>query len=562
MHSYYSHVNSELLCSMPMDAHVIIECGCGTGVLGKAYKERNPRAFYVGIELNESVAKEAREYLDLVICGDIERIDIKEVLATLAIEQVDCLIYGDVLEHLNNPWKLLQEHSQLLSEKGLVVASIPNVQNWWLIANLIAGRWEYTDSGLLDRTHLRFFTLESIRKLFSEAGLFIHEMRSRIVENPQRKRIQEILRRTAQELGVENLAQNETQMSALQYIVRAGKNRIKHRMLLHAMLGEPKVTAAVRIREPHLFCSTQPTVRCIENVEKVEWPDSFANEHKVFIWQRFSPRTFEQQKDLIRRGYLIICEIDDDPERWPNTYEKKDYLAFRSCHAVQVSTEPLAEFIRQYNPNVKVFANQIAVLPEFVKRDGKKQVTLFFGALNRESDWQPIMASLNQVLSEFPHRVIVIHDRKFYEALNTDHKEFVPFCPYEKYQELLRQADVALLPLQENRFNSMKSELKFLECAANSVVALASPTVYSKYVQEGRTGFVYRSPEEFEEKARQILGDAALRQKVAQEAYQWVKENRMLAYHYKERLEWYASLWENYEKLTQDIFRRMQEISD
>ncbi len=555
--SYYGNVNPDLLRFMPPDAKVILECGCGEGQLGRAYKDRNPDVFYIGMELNPKAAATARKYLDLVIEGDLEGSTCAEQIVA-KVQAVDCIVYGDVLEHLRDPWLVLKEHSRLLHENGQVIACIPNVQHWQLLVNLLKGQWEYQDEGLLDRTHLRFFTLDSIKQLFQQATLTIFDIVPRIFEHPHRQGVQEALWKTAQALGVESQQAFAVQTGALQYVVRALKKPQSDRLLLHSLLGETKVCSRVRIGEPHAFCLTKPGVRVKHDIDTVVWPPPIQGEKKVFIWQRVAVQSFAQQEELLRRKYLIVYEMDDDPDRWEKLYKDNGYMAFRSCHAVQVSTEALAEFIRPYNPHVKVFENQLAVLPPWQGKIKKEQVHLFFGALNRKHDWLPIMGKLNSVLEKTPHQLTVVHDREFFEALETQHKRFVPFCEYGQYMQLLRQADVALLPLEENRFNSMKSDLKFLECAANGVVCLASPTVYEKSIRQGETGLIYHNLEEFEEKLQLVMREHSLREEIALRAYAWVKENRLLARHYQERLSWYAVLWGQYDQLTEELFQRMK----
>ena len=122
---------------------------------------------------------------------------------------------------------------------------------------------------------------------------------------------------------------------------------------------------------------------------------------------------------------------------------------------------------------------------------------------------------------------------------------------------MLSQSDIAFLPLADNRFNRMKSDLKFLECAAHGVVALASPIVYADSIQDGTTGLIYRSPAEFGEKLTGLMKNGAKRRKIAAQAYQWVKENRMLCRHYRARLEWYQSLRDQYDELTKELYQRM-----
>ncbi|MBP2628368.1 MAG: putative glycosyl transferase [Firmicutes bacterium] len=331
-------------------------------------------------------------------------------------------------------------------------------------------------------------------------------------------------------------------------------------LLIQAILGETKVCSRVRISEPHAFCQTIPGVRTIEQPLTADLNVGLPGEDKVFIWQRTWPQNMEQQQMLIKRNYLTVAEIDDDPLRWREYHEGNDFFAFRACHAVQTSTEPLAEYLRQFNPHVAVFPNQIAYLPPPRRYDAGKPITLFFGALNREQDWQDIIPVLNGILAQWRSKVVVqvIHDRLFFDALQTPYKEFIPFCQYEEYQQMLHAADIALLPLSPTRFNSMKSDLKFLECAAHGVVALASPTVYEATIVDGITGLIYHTPEEFAQYLQSLLEGGQWRHRLAGKAYEWVKTHRLLGAHYHLRIEWYNNLLNNYGVLTEEIYRRLR----
>ena len=555
MDKYYSHVNEDLLKFIPRNAAVILEIGCGAGTLGQAYKRQNPFCRYIGVECNREVAEQAREVLDEVFCVDVETAHASDFLSD--DEKIDCLVFGDVIEHLRDPWRVLKELKSCLSDTGQVLASIPNVQNWWLLRNLLAGQWPYSDRGLLDRSHLRFFTLSSILDLFKQSGIIVTEVISRTNIDPDDEKTLDILLPVVSKFSGADDNTNRIHLSTYQYIVRASLRPPQHKFSLQALLGETLVCSRVRITEPHAFCRTVPRVRVAESKGPIQLLPDSAGENKVFIWQRLSPPSFQTQEELLRRGYLIIYEIDDDPQRWRESYERSDYLAFRSCHAVQVSTEALAAAVRQYNPHVMVFPNQVAELPP-PRVYGEGPLELFFGALNREQDWPEIMPFLNDCLRETEHHVTVVHDRLFFDALATKNKEFVPLCPYEQYQQLLSQADIAVLPLTDTHFNRMKSDLKFLECAANGVVALASPVVYAQTIQDGSTGLIYRSPQEFGEKLARLLQDAPWRRELAGKAYEWVKENRLLCRHYEKRLAWYESLREQYDLLTEEIYQRMK----
>ena len=554
---YYANVNPDILCYMPPDAATVLEVGCGAGALGRAFKQRNPLGRYIGVEIFSEAADIARQDLDTVICGDVEAISLESILQ--ADEKIDCIVYGDVLEHMKDPWRVLKAQSDFLSDEGQVLACIPNVQHWRVIGKLIGGQWEYNEKGVQDKNHLRFFTLDEIVKLFAQAGLQIYEIIPRVYDAPPNEKVFEVLLGAAKELGIPDNPIHKVRLAASQFVVRAGKQLRPQPVLLHALLGETMVCSRVRISEPHSFCATVPGVKAVEDISIVnEGPAGRDDENKVFFWQRVAPESFAQYEILLRRGYLMISEFDDHPMVAPKEFSRNNFESFRACHAVQVSTEPLAGLMRQYNPNVAVFLNQIAELPA-PRKYSEGPIRLFFGALNREADWPEIIPVIDKCLSGSSHEVTVIHDRKFYDALATKNKRFVPVCPFAQYRELLSQTDIAFLPLKDTPFNRMKSDLKFLECAANGVVALASPVVYENSIRDGDTGSLYRSPKEFGEKLSLLMRDGELRRRIAANAYQWVKHNRMLSQHYRARLEWYQQLRSRYAELTEEIYHRMNQ---
>jgi len=148
---------------IPASACRILEIGCGTGRLGASIKARQ-RAFVTGIELNEVAASLARQRLDRVIVGNVESLD-----CGLGGEEFDCVICGDVLEHLRQPDRVLRRIHSWLAPGGHLVASIPNVRNHSVLTGLFEGNWTYESAGLLDNTHLRFFTRLDIEQLLDRS---------------------------------------------------------------------------------------------------------------------------------------------------------------------------------------------------------------------------------------------------------------------------------------------------------------------------------------------------------------------------------------------------------
>jgi 2-polyprenyl-3-methyl-5-hydroxy-6-metoxy-1,4-benzoquinol methylase len=161
--SYYVQGRPEVAALLPPVCRRVLDVGCGAGHLGQLLKERGHHV--TGMELVPEEAEEARHRLDAVVTGDVE--------AGLPFDpgSFDAVVFADLLEHLVDPWRVVREAAMLLSPGGVVVASVPNVQNLDVMRRLLRGRWDYRERGILDRGHLRFFTLETIRELFAQAGL-------------------------------------------------------------------------------------------------------------------------------------------------------------------------------------------------------------------------------------------------------------------------------------------------------------------------------------------------------------------------------------------------------
>lgn len=118
------------------------------------------------VEIDPAAAALAQAYSRRMVVGSIEDPKTLEVLA----DNYEVAIFGDVLEHLVDPAKVVRTVREKLSARGRVIASIPNVAHWTIRLALLRGKFNYTETGLLDETHLRFFTLQTARSLFESAG--------------------------------------------------------------------------------------------------------------------------------------------------------------------------------------------------------------------------------------------------------------------------------------------------------------------------------------------------------------------------------------------------------
>lgn len=137
--------------------------------------------------------------------------------------RADCWIFGDTLEHLRDPWALLDRIRKAIPTEGSIVACIPNAQHWSLQALLSVGAFRYQASGLLDRTHLRWFTRITIAEMFGAAGFRIVESRSRIFMEPDRERILPRIKELALAAGAD-ADQAVLDAIPLQYLIHAVAN--------------------------------------------------------------------------------------------------------------------------------------------------------------------------------------------------------------------------------------------------------------------------------------------------------------------------------------------------
>ncbi|HWG47839.1 MAG TPA: class I SAM-dependent methyltransferase [Gemmataceae bacterium] len=166
---YYEQARPEVAALVPPQCRRVLEVGCAGGELGRSLRSRGHHV--TGIELVPEMAERARRCLDRALTADVETDGFPFPSASF-----DALIFADVLEHLIDPWRVLREAADVLAEGGVVVASIPNVQNIDVLRRLVRGRWQYRERGITDFGHLRFFTLQTIRELFAQAGLSVEHV--------------------------------------------------------------------------------------------------------------------------------------------------------------------------------------------------------------------------------------------------------------------------------------------------------------------------------------------------------------------------------------------------
>lgn len=166
--SYFSHARKEIATLLPSQCGRVLEIGCGSGATLGWLRQSRRTSHTVGVEIAEAAANNAKANVDEVYCLDFEHIELPAQNADF-----DVILCLDVLEHMVNPWDAVDRLvCRYLKRGGVLIVSLPNVRHYSIVLPLLfKGRWDYEDAGLLDRTHLRFFTRDSALGLLSHPQL-------------------------------------------------------------------------------------------------------------------------------------------------------------------------------------------------------------------------------------------------------------------------------------------------------------------------------------------------------------------------------------------------------
>jgi SAM-dependent methyltransferase len=557
MPAYPDQANNDLLERIPLSASVVLDVGCNTGALGAAYRRLNPRARLLGIDKDPVPAGLAAQRLDQVAVVDVEY----DPLPFTLDRPIDCIVYGDVLEHLRDPWPVLRRHAEALADDGSMLICVPNMQHWSFADRLLRGTWRYEPNGLLDETHLRWFSLETMREGLEAIGLVPHEVSPRVFDAASAQEFAGMIAPALTRLGVDPAAYAQ-RATPLQYVWRVLKQPRPLITVAANMLEPVGGVSHVRVVYPLQAMRSDTTVqtRFVTSGDiKVPGGDM----PRIFVLHRptlSGDRGATVIRKLLADGWVVVTEFDDHPDHF-GMLHADDELAFRGVHAVQTSTPALAAILRTRNPEVTVFPNMIRVLPEVRNFLDPQVMTVFFGALNREHDWAPLMPVLNEVAEKASGRLRfrVVHDQGFFDALRSPHKQFTPTCDYDTYLALLGQCEISLMPLEDTPFNRAKSDLKFIEAGACRVASLASHVVYGDSIEEGRTGLLFHNAGELRDRLLRLVAMPELARGLGDGARHYVAGERMLAYQVAPRIAWYRSLWARRAELNSALYARLMQ---
>ena len=172
--TYFNNARLDILPLLPKYSESILEIGCENRTTLQYLKAHGKYKENTGIELTEYAVLEAEQFIDNTLIGDAE-----EIINRLKPDSYDLVLCLDILEHLVDPWLMIKKISRVLKKGGVIISSIPNIRTIRVISKLaILGKFDYTNIGIMDKTHLRFFTKTSALELFNtdtlEVDLWIH----------------------------------------------------------------------------------------------------------------------------------------------------------------------------------------------------------------------------------------------------------------------------------------------------------------------------------------------------------------------------------------------------
>jgi SAM-dependent methyltransferase len=564
---YFSSVNLDLLRRVPLGADCVLELGPGNGALGRRFKARSPRSCWLAIELEATAARAASGVLDGVLQADVEHLGDAELDAFLGGRTPDVLVFGDVLEHLREPDAVLARLVACLAPGGTVVACIPNIGHWSVVRDLLAGRWTYTDSGLLDRTHLRFYTLESATNLLRGAGLDVRTVSPRDIPlDPQgQKAFLEALRASPPLLG-DKMRASEARLKALQYVLVAQKPPLTPLLEVHQLVMVRQLLEA-RVDPPLQALASRPGLHATTSDRTISRPAPVRGAPKVMVIQRQLVGDLEPWTQFMRRlvadGWILVAEWDDHPDLLPSpaqeTWQRHPWRPMTAVHACQVSTARLAEVFRQHNPETEVFENALLDLPPLRPR-AADTVRVLYAAVSRPGVARLISPGLDAVAEDPRVEILVLGDEKVFASTRAKRKRYLPLQGYAAYLDILATADVNLLPLRGALAELTKSPLKFIESASRGAVCIASPEIYEDTIRHGETGWIARSQEQWTALIRAAVSDDAGRRRVAEAAWEQVRDRHLQVHQVARREAWYRSLAARKAELDAALFERHPEL--
>lgn len=488
----------------------ILEAGCSSGYFGTALVAQGHEVW--GVEPYEEAAKKASEVLNRVHIGFIE-----DFFSNNQDEQFDVIVFGDVLEHLADPIGVLRQSKNFLTDGGIVVASIPNIAHFSIRAMMLEGRWEYSDLGILDRTHLKFFTRDSLIDLFTESGYKVLGLSAVKLSAEQVDEICKLNIRKESIKYVKDFAKDSRGYD-FQYIISscpcgdaadrlAVNSRLKEEDGLRVLCLVHDTSSSIvdiRLRTPIKKWAAIYGGH-LEMLSIYDFESSNLSWADVVVFQRDgSEYVAGLAEHLQKLGKKVVFEIDDLLTELPpflshHAEAMNKSLPFinkllSSANAVSVSSEVLLQKFKSKN-------NNIFFVPNFSER--VSQVASHFQV--PASDIKIILASSDKVLvdvlldplkqlqSKYGFKIIVIGppgERLEKYGLDIVKKPNLGYADFKNFIATLENG-IGLIPLDSSEFSSCKTAVKYFDYSICGIPSICSNVLpYKTVINNGSSGFL------------------------------------------------------------------------
>jgi 2-polyprenyl-3-methyl-5-hydroxy-6-metoxy-1,4-benzoquinol methylase/glycosyltransferase involved in cell wall biosynthesis len=514
----------------------ILDVGCSAGYLGEYLRTLGHHV--TGLDITPEAIETAKTFLNEAYCLKVE-----DFLDQQPDRRFDVVIFGDVLEHVTNAEEVLKKTATALKPGGKVVASIPNVAHVAVRAMLLAGRWDYSELGLLDRDHVRFFTKETINQLFENTGFEVCETAS---TNLPLETVAEMCSFTLDDSCVataQQMSRDDPSATVFQYVVKA-----------QPLSGQPRVVCMVPDLNIGLF--TFRIEQPLENWSRrynglvryrtlgefhpddLTWGD-------VFVFQRIGGGyTLHLIKALQAHGKRVVFEIDDLLTNLPHflahhrgskSNQASLTESIRLADVVTTTTERLASELRPLNTNVICVPNCIQTLPQPRQAHTTAPdapITLLVGSSDKVLV-DVLIEPLKQMQAKYGDRLRLMVIGPIDEALRKGGLEFerLPMLAYEQFTQLLQAQTnaIGLIPLDDSLFSSCKSPIKYFDYSVAQIPTICSNVPpYSDYIEHNTHGFlVENTGSAWQQAIDDLIQHPAKRRELSDAARQYVADTHM-----------------------------------
>jgi len=476
----------------------ILDVGCSAGYLGEYLRTQGHHV--TGIDITPEAVIKASEFLNEAHCMKVE-----EFFDLYPYRQFDVVIFGDVLEHVTNAEEVLRLTSLALKPAGKVIASIPNVGHLAVRAMLLEGRWEYSDLGLLDRDHVRFFTKDTIYQLFNNAHYDVKAIES---TNLPVETVSEMCSMQLNPKFVElarSAAGDDPSTTAFQYIAMA-QPKFQGPRIVCLLPGMDTGLFGFRIQIPleNWAKSSEGSVRFRllgkHTADDLLWGD-------VFVFQRMGGAyTLHMIKVLKDHGKRVVFEIDDlltelpdflDHHRGSPETEQSLRDAIAMADIVTTTTPRLAARLSALNSKIVCVPNCIKDLPpERVAHtpDILPRATLIVASSDTVLV-DCLIAPLRHIQQQYGDQIKLVVVGPIDRALQAGGLSFerTPILSYPDFLSLLQTLinPIGLIPLDDSVFSSCKSAIKYFDYSVAHIPSICSNVPpYSDYVKHDSAGLL------------------------------------------------------------------------